>query len=150
MIELTSRDKEMLKMWDEGETASHIGNHFGITRNAVMGRLNRLRQAGFVGYKTVKPPIHRISKKAVKADRAEIKEILAAKRKELKLKTGYSLMQLDFGMCRYPISGNRASEYRFCGKPISKRSYCTEHHELCWYPAGKRDRDTSSQFILKR
>lgn len=150
MIELTARDKEMLKMWDQGRTASEIGKHFKITRNAVMGRLNRLRAAGFVGYKTHKPPIHRLPKKTNKQHRSEIKEIVDAKRRELKLKTGYTLMELEFGMCRYPISGDRASDFMFCGKPVGKSSYCPAHHEICWYPASKRDRDEPSQFTLKR
>ena len=51
MIIFTDKDKAMLKMWDEGATSSEIANHFGVTRNVIMGRFHRLRSAGFLGYK---------------------------------------------------------------------------------------------------
>jgi hypothetical protein len=150
MITLTDKDKEMLNLWDQGASSSEVANHFGITRNAVMGRLNRLRKAGFVGYKTTVPPIYRVSKKTDKQERSEIKEIVSEKRKQLKYETGFTLMELEFGMCRYPTRELNPREYFFCGQPTWKGSYCEEHHNICLYPAEKRERSKQSVFVLKK
>ena len=162
MITLTARDKEMLKMWDRGATSSELANHFGLTRSAVMGRLSRLRAAGHVGYKTKAPPIYRIPKlppaapvnkkphKTAKQKQAEIKALVHQRLQEKLLKHGFSLMELGPDMCRYAIKGDRPPEYRFCGKPTYKNSYCEEHHNLCWIPVEKRERNKKSAFLLKK
>jgi hypothetical protein len=163
MIILTDKDKEMLKMWDQGATSSEIANHFGVTRNVIMGRFHRLRSAGFMGYKESfhltpkkfkKPePAPKVEKPPRKTKEEKIEEIqritqqnVAEKRKLM----GYGLMELGFGMCRYPIKEVSPKEYRFCGEPNWKQSYCEEHHKLCLYPSERRDKSSPSKFILKK
>ena len=41
----------ILKMWNEGSTATEIGRVLHITRNAVIGRVGRARAAGWVDIK---------------------------------------------------------------------------------------------------
>ena len=153
MITLTDKDKEMLKMWDQGATSSEIANHFGVTRNVIMGRFHRLRSAGFLGYKDISfltPKKFKKPRKTKEEETAEIKRITKEHMGEKRKLMGYSLMELGFGMCRYPIKEEQPKEYRFCGQPTWKQSYCEEHHKLCLYPAEKREKGKTSTFILKK
>jgi hypothetical protein len=133
MIELTKRDTEMLKLWEQGASSSEISKHFGITRNAVMGRINRLRKAGFVGYKTSNPPIYRVSKKTPEDKKEELSKFFHAKEKRNEHKENIHLIELKTDSCRFPVSGNYAP-YIFCGKQQEKGSYCLEHYKLCYIP----------------
>lgn len=47
--------------------------------------------------------------------------------------TGFRLIELAPGQCRYPI-GSDEDGHLFCGKQTERISYCDEHHELCWVP----------------
>jgi hypothetical protein len=169
MITLTDKDKEMLKMWDQGATSSEIANRFGVTRNVIMGRFHRLRLSGFMGYKetfhltpkkfkevklTPKPVIEKDAdepeRKTKAEESAEIKRITQERKAAKRKLMGYSLMELEFGMCRYAIKEVSPREYRFCGEPTWKQSYCEEHHKLCLYPSEKREKGKPSLFVLKR
>ncbi|KPK13987.1 MAG: hypothetical protein AMJ56_00640 [Anaerolineae bacterium SG8_19] len=157
MITLTDKDKDMLKMWDQGATSSELANHFGVTRNVIMGRIHRLRREGFVGYKVpIQPSVKALKraktapKKTKEEESAEIKRIASERMAEKRKLMGYGLMELGIDMCRYPIKEISPKEYRFCGQPTWKQSYCEEHHKLCLYPAEKREKSNASRFILKK
>ena len=46
-------------------------------------------------------------------------------------------MQLEQWMCRYVVSGERASEFKFCGQKAVKKRFCEQHHKLCYIPYEK-------------
>jgi len=151
MIELTDRDKKMLELWDQGYSASQVGKEINMTRNAVMGRIGRLRKAGFLGYKTKSPPIHRVSKLSKQVDlmRAEVRDLIDKKKQAFKEKNGITLLELTSQTCKYSISGDDASSYRFCGKEPWKNSYCKDHYSLCYIPSEVRKKKNKVEFKLK-
>lgn len=159
MIELTDRDKKMLKLWDEGYSASQVGIQINMTRNAVMGRIGRLRVAGFVGYKTAAPPIHRISNREnykskiseqMQFVKDEIRELIKTKKQAFRERVGISLMELSSQTCKYSISGDSPELYKFCGKQVWKKSYCETHHYLCYVPSDARKKTNKIEFRLKK
>ena len=42
--EVTKHEQELLKLWEEGLSGKLIAEKLGVTRNAVMGKLHRLRE----------------------------------------------------------------------------------------------------------
>jgi hypothetical protein len=157
MIELTNKDKEMLEMWAKGVTSGELASHFKVTRNAIMGRLNRLRKAGFVDYKKQAPlakqPVKKISMTTVvlgrKQEREFLQDFFQKKEQARQHRENITLMELKHDSCRYVTSGEKASEYRFCGKKIWEKSYCEDHHKLCMVPPQRRS-TKSGPFTMKR
>lgn len=92
--------------WNDGWSASQIGGHLGVTRNAVIGKLNRIS-----GYKTAK----RV--KLVKALNT-VKTVVDAP----SITGGISLYDLTNVTCRWPTSPGY-----FCGTTTAKQPYCLEH-----------------------
>lgn len=47
---------------------------------------------------------------------------------------GFKIIELDMGMCRFPVTGNVPQhKHRFCGKKVfGKSSYCGTHHKLVY------------------
>jgi hypothetical protein len=149
MIELTDEYKEMIEMWKKGATSSELAKHFGVTRNTIMGRLNRLRIAGFVEYKK-QPPLVPIPAKQRKEEQKEFINIFFKKKEEVQAsKENISFMELKHSSCRYVVSGEKASEFMFCGKQIWKKSYCEHHHKICMFPSAKRT-GKGNPFIIQR
>src|SRR3977135_1213452 len=42
LFDWTGKDDELKSMWAAGMTGQKIGDHFGVTRNSVIGRLRRI------------------------------------------------------------------------------------------------------------
>ena len=47
----SDRVKELIRLWEEGKPQSWIADHFGVSRNTIAGKLNRLRLKGLVAYR---------------------------------------------------------------------------------------------------
>lgn len=137
-------------MWEQGTASSELAKHFGVTRNAIMGRLNRLRKAGFVGYKTDMPPINRVSKKTAVEKKEELRNFFQKKEEAKQYKENVTLMELRIDSCRFSVSGERAPDFRFCGKKVWGNSYCEEHYKLCYIPVNKRLRSNARPFIIEK
>lgn len=165
--DLNDQERLILEMWEQGATGTEIGNQIGKTRSAVLGKLNRLRNKGLVGYKvsmqriesqkiklgTAQPPAKSSVKKAgtpkvvqkkgfvfsMNADRKRQKPVFI---EPTPSKEGepVTFMQLEQWMCRYVVSGERASEFKFCGQKAVKKRFCEQHHKLCYVPYEKTKR----------
>lgn len=128
--------------WAKGTYASAIGAKLGISKNAVLGKVRRLkltpRPEGHGGpftageilmllhlrderhltYSQISAIMGRVN---VKGKYYEIKNHPRVLRKL------DDLAPLD---CRYPYGDK--TPYQFCGKPaLPGRSYCQQHFELC-------------------
>ena len=107
----TEEGVELLqKMWLEGRSAREIGERLNMTRNAVIGKANRLGLS------------HK-SKSAAprKAKQPEIK--------------GQAMSPLDLNerMCRWPIGHPGEPDVHFCGQTrVSGRPYCEAHCALAY------------------
>lgn len=144
---LDDTDKEIIKLWKKGYSGSQIGKVVGITRNAVMGRVFRLRKAGVdVDSRTVEA----VQKyEEVKKNYRKPRVALPKKEAEQQeLTYGIPFQRLVSGACRYVINEGSAANYIFCGLPADMGAYCKHHYKLCYVPVErKKDR---GQFNLKR
>lgn len=150
--ELSDKDKLMIELWDKGYTGSQIANEVSMTRNAVMGKLSRLRKLGLVAYKMkAKVDLKNMKPKSLKLAKAfnsypkmfrhrmppaPLPEMPPIKDKPIKF------MDLTPFSCRYIVNDGKASEFLFCGKPKMIRSYCEDHAKLCYLPPKTKEKTT--------
>jgi GcrA cell cycle regulator len=118
------RIAELTRMWSEGLTARQIAELLGdgITRNAVIGKANRLGLS--------KPTKSSVTRKQRKVERE--KKVLP-----LKAPTGegVNIFTLTSSTCRWPIGDPGDAEFHFCGsKCEAGQPYC-EYHAAMAYQA---------------
>lgn len=163
-----SIDNEIMGLWKQGFNGAEIAAELGLTRNAVMGRLHRLRKKGVVGYKvppskvlkaknerlkliavggrrTVYAPPSYPPKPKLKPERAKPKFVEAAPAN----KPAITIMDLNFDHCRYITRMESHKGPLYCGEPIDRKSYCKAHADMCYYKIAKRnDRPVKSSFTF--
>lgn len=166
---LSKQELKIIELWEAGYTGQQIGKELSITRNAVMGKIYRLRRMAKLGYGHVikthsspavaKPtPPQEAQPTPVPAPRAKSRQIaevlvlpasMARGNAPAKPRNGigFTLMELKSGMCRYSTSGESASEYLFCGATAEKGPYCEHHYSLCYIPPKGRERGNT---IIKK
>lgn len=140
---LSETDKIMIQMWSEGFTGSEIGAKIGKTRNAVIGKINRLRKAGFIEYgdriKAQKIMASIEQKKAARPVNIKVieSERLPIDTAKISSKPRQPVMfdGLRHDSCRYVINDGTASNFIFCNKVKKVRSYCAEHAQICYIPS---------------
>jgi len=136
----------ILKMWADDCTGSQIARVLNMTRNAVMGKLARLRAQGLIKYRDPGQ-----CKNASKEERAMRRTHVPPGMKTKKDKPlpplppmidgarPLRLMELTPDSCRFIINdSNKASDFMFCGRPKKGKSYCADHHALCYTAATPR------------
>lgn len=163
--ELKEFDQAIINMWNDNKTGLDIAEALGKSRNAIMGKLYRLRAAKYIQYKTV----------PVKQKKDTPKKRAKREKRAYKYSSPYSgplipfppqpeivineqaikLTELKNSSCRFIINDGPARSFLFCGKKKEKGPYCDEHRNLCYVkvhprkikgPDGKR---SMSQFFLK-
>lgn len=97
---------KLVEMWNSGLTATEIGKELGVTKNAIIGRVNRLREKG-VGLRT----------------RSEPEAFMP--------KSNITILELKDTSCRYILNTDTSSAV-YCGKPKEHNAYCKAHAELCY------------------
>jgi hypothetical protein len=145
------QEKMMIEMWLDGKTGLQIAEELNTTRNAIMGRLKRLRDRGLIEYRIVPPskpvttnivylPIkNRRILREIKAGIREAPKIFVTPEKKNVLKPPVRFFSLTVMSCKFPINDGAPQDFLFCGDhrhPGS--SYCERHHKIC-YIAGTSD-----------
>jgi hypothetical protein len=135
--------KKILQLWETNVPSSEIAKHLGITRNAVMGHLYRMRHAG-VPMRQKHPDTKKAAprpiglKKLVRKAPAPVKPTIEEIQKQSDQKpTGkpVPLMQLKSASCRFVVSGVMAKDFLFCNEQQKPGSpYCAHHHAICYVP----------------
>ena len=138
MKEWTKQEVEKLKKYLEaGFATSEIGRRLGYTKNAVIGKIHRLKSVN--GLTNVKIPKKKISsprsinefavdmilKEKAEKEKDVVKKVKFTDNFEgLKLK----LIDLPVDACVWHVTESKDGEFCFCGCQVVKnKSYCSRH-----------------------
>lgn len=132
-------DDLLRALWVKNISARQISITIGRTRNAVIGRANRLKLTPrAVSRHAPKPgagrPRPRRSRELRRKQQKYIQDFkVALKRMEgVELKEGVNLVDLEEHHCRF-IAGDPLKGGVFCGQEKREgSSYCPEHHAFCF------------------
>jgi GcrA cell cycle regulator len=143
------RELTVRRLWKQGWSASQIAGELGhATRNAVIGKLNRLglkANSRLPGAQITAPaprsnrrPDGFRRKPLPKAPRIlppqpEPEVMAPISRSE----AACSFSELGKDMCRYPFGDPRDADFAFCGR-FTKSTYCSGHRRLCYTPPAPR------------
>ena len=161
----------LIKLWGEGLSASAIAKILGgVTRNAVIGKVHRLRLKGHSparrapspgggsgGGKVKKAPrkdhgpvtaparggaLPRPAEDASPAPVAEAKPEPAVRLVEPPAKGRISnIMELNHHTCRWPIGDPGDDDFAYCGgKAPSGSPYCAHHAKMAYQPSSSQRR----------
>ena len=155
------RENKLKALWKEGHTASKIAELIGgTTRNAVIGKANRLNLEA-----------RTISKKNSTTSKAKLESDVKIKQEKLSRKARFKSLLLDKNFepenpkklteltddtCRWPIGHPYEKDFYFCGrKPLEKFPYCNLHVLYAFQPKNAKEEDIVTeedipQFIEKK
>jgi GcrA cell cycle regulator len=150
---------ELLKRcFNAGLTCSQIANEIGVTRNAVIGKMNRLglsrpreviakqreqwhavRLAQPKPAKALRPRRSRIDIFSQRAMlQAAFPEGTRAEDIPIHNGRGCTLLELSQGSCRWPINSPGADNFCYCGnEPVKGLPYCLGHARIAYRPVGR-------------
>ncbi|WP_374309369.1 GcrA family cell cycle regulator [Methylocella sp.] len=141
----------------DGRTATEVAEALGVTRNAVIGQMHRVRCAAAPNQpKPVKPPARNpVAETKPRAKACAVTPPAAPKARPPAQRGGYfslsawtpapapkpprlhdfavepgavSFEALRSGACRWPSGGPEAADLMFCGAPaLEGRPYCARH-----------------------
>ena len=156
------REAVVARLWADGRSAREIAIELGgTTRNAIIGKINRLdlpKPEGKIKKSTNPIGRKRLAKRSTASHDVMIHRIVRAnsnsnqmrvlsvsERAQYKIRCveieplNKSLLDLEKNDCRYAYGDG---PFLFCGHPVKDgSSYCILHHHLCWVaPLPVRDR----------
>lgn len=151
MIWDEERTATLKRLWAEGQSTTAVARALGgVSREAVAGKINRLRKTGEINeprrstnapgrprrvrsegptYALQEPQFHRGGRAVF--ERLKVTE--EAQRAVAALRTGE---------CRWPIGETTEGPFRFCCAQ-TERTYCDEHWRAAYQPPRERRRGTS-------
>ena len=125
---------------DRGLSTAAIGKRLGFTKNAIVGKINRLglNNAKTAAKKAAKPvpkpaPKPVPKKPAVAKKESRASEAGTRARAERLMRQSAALMSLKADQCRWPIGNPDTDDFRFCGeKCFAGKPYCFEHCKVAY------------------
>jgi len=138
-------------LWLTGLSATQISMELCVSRNSVMGRIYRMREAGEIGFRDNDARMRNIRKKITKLEREKVLTLFDVMRETpLEKEEPVELVKeppppieppsrpikfdkLTPKSCRFVLNDGDPQNFLFCGKPKNGRSYCKEHEALCYY-----------------
>jgi GcrA cell cycle regulator len=150
---------ELLKRgFHAGLSCSQIAREIGVTRNAVIGKMNRLglsRPKDVISeqleQRRAARPAHPKTLRTWRPKRprrnifAQHEMLIAAfparqpRAEDIPIYNGRgcTLLELSQGKCRWPISNPAAEDFRFCGnEPVKGLPYCLGHARIAYRSVG--------------
>ena len=131
------------KLWAGGYSGSIIAERMGITRNAVLGKADRL---SLNGRKEGRAPRHHRPlnwetraaganpnrrKTIAKANGHGPERPVPATDAEVPFEQRRHILNLTSSVCHYPIGDPAKPDFFFCGAPATDRPYCQTHAKIC-------------------
>jgi GcrA cell cycle regulator len=147
----SERIEELKRCFQAGLSSSQIAREMGVTRNAVIGKINRLGLSRPRDMATRQLE----QKRAAKLARPRRPRLHVFAQREMLTKAfsgppalaeaiaihegrGCTLLELGHGKCRWPIDGPDGEDIFFCGnEPVPGLPYCAGHARLAYRPAGR-------------
>ncbi len=146
---------------DAGFSCAQIALDIGVSRNAVIGKANRLGlfKRGIAGStertsipKNARPRIvtqHRILRALWEKPQLAFVET-PDQSAEDQSANRCSLIELQHWHCRWPLGDPTAEDFGFCGnKPVNGLPYCPSHSRLAYRP-GRREAVVRDSVALRR
>jgi GcrA cell cycle regulator len=141
----TDRIERLKIHFAAGLSCREIANQIGVSRNAVIGKISRLK---LIRDKAGAEPIRKKSAKGNSRKTARLRlRILRALPPETDppiddgpIHNGHccSLFELSHETCRWPISTPGADDFCFCGNPpVEGLPYCAGHSRLAYRVAAR-------------
>lgn len=144
---------KMKVLFDKGMSTAEIGKRLGFSKNAIVGKINRLgwnqqatkskdkqspKKPAQPAVKKTKPVAKKpIAKPAVKAP-AKAEARTAERQRtgseiEKFMNHSAGLMSLRPDQCRWPIGSPDSDNFHFCGEKVfTGKPYCFEHCKLAY------------------
>lgn len=136
----------IIKHWNNGLTATEIGQKIGKTRSAVLGKISRLRASGINLERRamVRTDGEKQYKKRIRKQSAQLSfeaffaPLLQSAPSVVEMVApdpvlrGVDLFSLKASQCHFVI-GRHDDTSMYCGEPVHRRSMCAEHHARCYY-----------------
>jgi GcrA cell cycle regulator len=142
----TERVEQLRHYVGAGYTCAEIAREIGVSRNAVIGKLNRLGLSR--GRAPAAPRPERDDTRMRRLNVVTQRQILRAVYAETPEPAAAvtvisthrcSLLELGHGQCRWPLSDPRAEDFSFCGNGVvSGLSYCAGHARMAYRVPARR------------
>ena len=150
---------KLKELWGKGNTASEIAQILGgVTRNAVIGKAQRLNLSEKIHTKknssvavNINEKENQISRKNLR--RGKFKSLIIDK--DFEPENPKQLEELDENSCKWPIGHPNEDNFYFCGRTSLKDfSYCKLHLLYAFQPKNRKedalDKDNEVPRFIKR
>jgi GcrA cell cycle regulator len=147
----TAERVELLKsLFERGRTCREIANEIGLSRNAVIGKISRLKLSRPNGRSVRRPQREagpRVGQRVGPPRGARALQLLLALRAapppevDTTIPDGpcRSLLELGNEQCRWPVGDVQGADSRFCANPVvDGLPYCAGHARLAYRPSSRR------------
>lgn len=139
--ELSATEKRILSLWADGLSGSEIAICLGTTKGTIMGKIHRMKKAG-IDTGRPQPPRNPKQPKEEKQKRVLAKpkasrtiRVYFPPKPQIKTKPYLTIYELNMSSCRFIVNeAEKDGIHLFCGKKISRGSYCNHHAEICYTP----------------
>lgn len=120
---------EFKRLWNEGQTGSRLAEIFGISRNAALGRANRMQKAGELARRGPRGQNRSVDTRGIQMEPDVQQKLPQTEITELPpdfSDCATHISNLEKGQCRWVIGEPKA--FMFCGAPqIDDCAYCWRH-----------------------
>ena len=159
MVWTVDKIDKLRQLWGKGNTANQIAQIIGdVTRNAVIGKANRLNLSNKLSPKSTINNSNNFHKKKptniLKGKKVKFKSLIIEKNFEPE--NPIQLEELNDNTCKWPTGHPNESNFYFCGrKSLKYFSYCKLHLLYAYQPKVKKEdviskEDDIPQFIEKK